>query len=62
LDVRPWDIEKAFWLLKEYLCMSHWWSSKQELIMVQTWVVLILSHLVYAPRERIAKASQHDPF
>jgi hypothetical protein len=28
--------------------MSHWWSSKQELILMQIWVVLILSHVVYA--------------
>lgn len=42
--------------------MSHWWSSKQELILVQIWVVLILSHLVYALRERIATASGCDPF
>src|SRR5215469_1152973 len=54
LYARRWDIELAFRLLKEYLGMSHWWSSKQELILVQIWVVLILSHLVYALRERIA--------
>ena len=41
--------------------MSHWWSSKQELILLQIWVVLILSHLVYALRERIARASDCDP-
>src|SRR5215471_13550569 len=29
--------------------MSHWWSSKQELILVQIWVVLLLAQLVYAP-------------
>ena len=34
--------------------MSYWWSSKQELILVQIWVVLILSHIVYALRESIA--------
>jgi hypothetical protein len=42
--------------------MSHWWSSKQELLLVQVWVVLILSHLVYGLRERIARASDCDPF
>jgi hypothetical protein len=62
LYARRWDIELAFRLLKEYLGMSHWWSSKQELILMQIWVVLILSHLVYALRERIARASHCDPF
>jgi hypothetical protein len=42
--------------------MSHWWSSKQELILVQIWVVLILSHIVYALRERLAEASSCDAF
>ena len=41
--------------------MSHWWSSKPELILVQIWVVLILSHLVYALRERIALVADCDP-
>jgi hypothetical protein len=59
---RRWDIEMAFRLLKEYLGLSHWWSSKQELILVQIWVVLLLAHLVYALRERLAKASACDPF
>jgi hypothetical protein len=45
-----------------YLGMSHWWSSKQELILVQIWIVLILSHLVYTLRERIALTAQCDPF
>jgi len=62
LYARRWDIELAFRLLKEYLGMSHWWSSKQELILMQIWVVLILSHLVYALRDRIAHASDCDPF
>jgi hypothetical protein len=62
LYARRWDIELAFRLLKEYLGMSHWWSSKQELILLQIWVVLILSHLVYALRERIAQVSDCDPF
>lgn len=62
LYARRWDIEMAFRLLKEYLGMSHWWSSKQELILVQIWVVLILSHIIYALRERIALAADCDPF
>jgi hypothetical protein len=62
LYARRWDIELAFRLLKEYLGMSHWWSSKQELIVLQIWVVLILSHLVYALRDRIACAADCDPF
>jgi hypothetical protein len=62
LYARRWDIEMAFRVLKEYLGMSHWWSSKQELILMQIWVVLILSHLVYALRERIASAADCNPF
>ena len=58
---RRWDIELAFRLLKEYLGMSHWWSSKRELILVQIWVVLLLSHMVYALRERIAMAANCAP-
>jgi len=42
--------------------MSHWWSSKQELILLQIWVVLILSHIVYALREGIARAADCDSF
>jgi hypothetical protein len=61
LYARRWDIELAFRLLKDYLGMSHWWSSKQELILVQIWVVLILSHIVYALRERIATAANCEP-
>lgn len=62
LYARRWDIEMAFRLLKEYLGMSHWWSSKRELILMQIWVVLILAHIVYALRERIALAANCDPF
>ena len=57
LYARRWDSELAFRLLKDYLGMSHWWSSKQDLILVQIWVALILSHLVYALRERLATAA-----
>jgi hypothetical protein len=41
--------------------MSHWWSSKQELILVQIWGVLIRSHIVSALRERIATAANCEP-
>jgi IS4 transposase len=46
LSARSFDIELAFRLLKDYLGMSQWWRSKQELLLVQIWGVLILSHLV----------------
>src|SRR5438552_18496752 len=61
LYARSFDIELAFRLLKDYLGMSHWRSSKQELILLQIWVVLILSHIVYALRERIATAAYCEP-
>ena len=47
---------KSIWACRDFR------RSKQELILVQIWVVLILSHLVYALRERIARASACDPF
>jgi hypothetical protein len=62
LYARSFDIEMAFRLLKEYLGMSHWWSGKQELILVQIWVVLIFSQIVYALRERIATAANCETF
>src|SRR6266851_751097 len=47
---------KSIWECRDFR------SSKPELILVQIWVVLILSHLVYALRERIAMAADCDPF
>src|SRR5713226_574799 len=47
---------KSIWECRDFR------SSKQELILVQIWVVLILLHLVYALRERIAIAADCDPF
>ena len=46
---------------KTSLRMSQWWSRKQELILGQIWVVLILSHIVYALRERLATAANCEP-
>src|SRR6266699_263795 len=46
---------------KTSLRMSQWWSRKQELILGQIWVVLILSHIVYALRERLATAATCEP-
>src|SRR2546429_9576927 len=46
---------------KTSLRMSQWGRSKQELILVQIWVVLILSHIVYALRERLATAATCEP-
>jgi hypothetical protein len=60
LSARGFDSEMAYRLLKEYLGMSHWWRRKQELILVAIWVVLILSHLVYTLRDRMAEASNCD--
>jgi hypothetical protein len=46
----------------DYLGMHHWWSSKPELIKVQIWVVLILSQVILALRERIARSAGCDRF
>lgn len=62
LYARRWDIELAFRLLKDYLGMHHWWSSKPELVKVQIWVVLILSQALLALRERIAHAAGCEVF
>lgn len=59
---RRWDIELAFRLLKDYLDMRHFWSSKPELVKVQIWVVLLLSQSVMALREQLARAAGCDLF
>ncbi len=62
LYARSFDIELAFRLLKDYLGMHHWWRSKPELVKVQIWVVLILSQVLLALRERIAQAAGCEVF
>lgn len=62
LYARRWDIELAFRVLKDDLGLSHWWSSKPELILVQTWVVLILAQVLAALRQQIAQAAKRDLF
>jgi len=62
LYARRWDIEVAFRLLKDYLGMHHWWSSKPELVKVQIWIVLILSQVLLALRERLAQAAGCEVF
>lgn len=61
LQARRGEREMAFRLLKEELGLSHGWSSTQELILVQLWVVRIRAHLGGALRERIAQAQDGDP-
>src|SRR6266566_810429 len=62
LYARRWDIELAFLLLKEYLGLHLWWSSKVSVILVQVWACLILAQLLQAVRLEIACRAQVDPF
>ena len=49
-------------LLKEYLGLHLWWSSKVSVILVQVWACLILAQLLQAVRLEIACRAQVDPF
>src|SRR5437763_2824003 len=62
LYARSFDIERAFLLLKEYLGLHLWWSSKVSVILVQVWACLILAQLLQAVRLEIACRAQVDPF
>src|SRR5437764_11708122 len=55
-------IELAFLLLKDYLGLHLWWSSKVAVILVQVWACLILAQLLQAVRLEIACRAQVEPF
>ena len=59
---RRWDIECVFSLLKEHLGLHIWWSSQNELILVQLWVTRILAHVVQHLRFQVAEAAGVELF
>jgi hypothetical protein len=62
LYARRWDIELAFLTLKQHLGLSHLWSGKQELILQQLWVLLLLASLYQHLRLHLAGELGIDPF
>ena len=59
---RRWDIELAFFTLKELFGLHHWWSSQRPLILQQIALVLVLAQLVQALRLQLAAEAGCDPF
>jgi hypothetical protein len=57
LYARRWDIELIFLLLKEHFVLHIWWSSKQDLMLCQLWIALILAHLLTRLRFQVAEAA-----
>jgi Transposase DDE domain len=55
LYARRWDIELIFLLLKEHFGLHIWWSSKQDLMLCQFWIALILAHLLTRLRFQVAE-------
>lgn len=49
LYVRRWDIELAFRLLKDHVCLNLLWSARWEVSDVQIWACLTLADLFHAP-------------
>jgi Transposase DDE domain len=57
-----WDIELIFLLLKEHFGLHIWWSSKQDLMLCQLWIALILAHLLTRLRFQVAEAASVSYF
>lgn len=62
LYARRWDIELAFLTLKQHLGLHSLWSGKQELILQQLWVVLLLASLYQRVRLHLAGQLGIDAF
>jgi len=62
LYARRWDIELIFLLLKEHFGLHIWWSSKQDLMLCQLWIALILAHLLTHLRFQVAEAASVSSF
>ena len=62
LYARRWDIELIFLLLKEHFGLHIWWSSKQDLMLCQLWIALILAHLLTRLRFQVAEAASTSFF
>jgi Transposase DDE domain len=59
---RRWDIELAFLLIKEYLGLHHWWSSRRELIKQQCLAILIVAQQIQKMRMQMAIQAGVDAF
>jgi len=62
LYARRWDIELAFLTLKQHLGLCSLWSGRQDLILQQLWVVLLLASLYQHLRLHLAGELGIDPF
>ena len=62
LYARRWDIELAFLLIKQYLGLHHWWSSREELIQQQCLAVIIVAQLLQGMRMQMAIEAGVDAF
>lgn len=62
LYARRWDIELIFFLLKEHFGLHIWWSSKQDLMLCQLWIALILAHLLTRLRFQVAETASVSYF
>ncbi|HLZ63139.1 MAG TPA: transposase [Ktedonosporobacter sp.] len=62
LYARRWDIELAFRLLKDHLCLNLIWSAKWEVIGAQIWACLTLAQLFHALQMQAAEQADVDPF
>ncbi len=58
---RRWDIEMAFNLVKTHLKLHLLWSSKPVVILQQVWAVLIISQIIQALHQEIARQAGVDP-
>lgn len=62
LYARRWDIELAFLTLKREVGLALWWGAKQEMVLIQLWLALILAQLLQALRLQIARQAGVEPF
>jgi hypothetical protein len=62
LYARRWDIELAFLTLKREVGLALWWGAKQEIVLIQLWLALILAQILQALRLQIALQAGVEPF
>ncbi len=62
LYARRWDFELAVKLIKRYLKLHLFWSSKDVVVLQQIWAVLIISQVLQALRLEIAGRTGVEPF
>jgi len=62
LYARRWDIELAFLTLKREVGIALWWGAKQEIVLIQLWLALILAQILQALRLQIAWQAGVEPF